>query len=127
MSKQVNWIEIPASDFDRAVTFYSSVFQGDLTIMDLEERKMALMPPGANPEAGVNPIGSILHVANFKPASDGTVIYLDAMGDIDAALQRVEEAGGKISHAKQEIGSGYLACFTDSEGNTMGFIQWTSH
>jgi predicted enzyme related to lactoylglutathione lyase len=125
MSNQVNWFEIPAVDFERAVQFYATVFQGDLSVMNLEDRKMALMPPGANPEAGVNPIGSILHADNFKPSREGSIIYLDPMGSIDDALQRVEEAGGTITHPKQEIGAGYLACFTDTEGNTLGFVEWT--
>lgn len=126
MSTGVHWFEIPALDFDRAVKFYASVFQGDLSIMNLPDRQMALMPPGANPEGDVNPFGSILHTENFKPSDDGSVIYLDPMGSIDDALKRVEQAGGTITHPKQEIGAGYLACFTDTEGNTLGFIEWTS-
>lgn len=44
MKKLISWVEIPASDFERAVSFYSSVFNLDLTPLDFGKEKMACLP-----------------------------------------------------------------------------------
>jgi len=124
MSK-INWVEIPVANMERAVEFYTSVFQKKMHVFDADEsRKLALMPPGAGLEESIEPVGSLLQVENFQPHNHGTIIYFDPSGDLDGFLKRVESAGGAISFPKFRIGNGYLATFTDSEGNTVGVIEW---
>ena len=49
--------------------------------------------------------------------------YVDSE-DIDADLKKVEGAGGKVAHAKDEIpGFGWWAAFTDPTGNLLGLYQ----
>jgi predicted enzyme related to lactoylglutathione lyase len=45
--------------------------------------------------------------------------------DIDAALAKVEQLGGKTVKPRQDIGGGmgFTAYFTDPEGNLMGLYQ----
>ena len=45
--------------------------------------------------------------------------------DIDAALKKVQAAGGSICLPKMEIapGMGWIAAFKDTEGNLLGFHQ----
>lgn len=124
MNHAVNWFEIPAANFERAVTFYRAIFQHELTVLDMENRKMALLPPGSDPQGELDPGGSILQTAGFKPAKDGTVIYLDPIESLDTVLARVEAAGGRVETPKTRIGHGYLATFIDSEGNTVGLLEW---
>ena len=124
MSK-INWIEIPVANMERAVEFYTSVFQQKMHVFDADEtRKLALMPPGAGIEDSIEPVGSLLQVENFQPHNQGSIIYFDPSDNLDSFLQRVVSAGGAISFPKFRIGHGYLATFTDSEGNTIGVLEW---
>ncbi len=125
MASKINWFEIPAANLERAVKFYSAVFQKEMKVFPADEsRTLALMPPGAGVEEGIDPCGSILQTAGFEPSAKGPVIYFDPVDDLDQLLRRVEEAGGKIVFPKFRIGHGYLATFADSEGNTIGVLEW---
>ena len=124
MSK-INWIEIPVSNMDRAVKFYSTVFEKEMQVFDADEtRRLALMPPGAGLDEAIEPVGSLLQVKDFQPHNNGTVIYFDPVDNLDGFLERVKSAGGAITFPKFRIGHGYLATFTDSEGNTVGVLEW---
>lgn len=125
MSNKVNWFEIPAANMERAVKFYSQVFQKEMQVFAADEQRMvALMPPGAGIEDGIEPLGSLLQTANFEPGQQGTIIYFDPLESLEVALERVEAAGGKVTFPKFRIGHGYLATFIDSEGNTVGLLEW---
>jgi predicted enzyme related to lactoylglutathione lyase len=47
------------------------------------------------------------------------VVYLD-VDDMDKAMARVIQCGGKEHEAKQDIAHGWIAVFEDSEGNFVG-------
>ncbi len=55
----------------------------------------------------------------FVPNRDGAVVYLDAGGDLDGAIERVQAEGGKVVMGRtlitESIGS--IAWFVDTEGN----------
>jgi predicted enzyme related to lactoylglutathione lyase len=124
MSK-LNWFEIPVANLERAVKFYTDVFQQEMQVFKADEtRSIALMPPGAGKVESIEPQGSLLQVAGFEPSSSGSIIYLDPVGPLETTLERVEAAGGKVTFPRFRIGSGYLATFTDSEGNTVGLLEW---
>jgi predicted enzyme related to lactoylglutathione lyase len=125
MSNKVNWFEIPAANLERAVKFYSEVFQREMQVFEAdEERIVALMPPGAGIEEEIEPAGTLLQTADFEPSDKGTIVYLDPVLDMDDVLERVEAAGGKVTFPRFRIGRGYLANFMDSEGNTVGLLAW---
>ena len=54
-----------------------------------------------------------------KPSSEGAVIYLNANPDLQAVLDKIQEAGGKVDIPKTQITEdfGYMAFLTDTEGN----------
>jgi hypothetical protein len=125
MSNKVNWFEIPVANMERAVKFYGDVFQQEMKVFEADEtRTLALMPPGAGVKDDIEPAGSLLQTANFEPGSRGSVIYFDPAQKLDVVLGRVEPAGGKVTFPKFRIGNGYLATFIDSEGNTVGLLEW---
>ncbi len=108
------WFEIPAGDFNRAKTFYETIFNIEIqTFVDTIDFKMGIFP---HREVGG---GAICCGEWYKPSADGVLIYLDANPDLSEVLNRVEEAGGKILQAKKLITPehGFRALFIDSEGN----------
>ena len=125
MNNKVNWFEIPVANLERAVKFYSEVFNKDMKVFEADEvRTLALMPPGAGVEDNIEPLGSLLQTANFEPGEKGTIVYFDPVDSLDVVLMRVETAGGKVTFPKFRIGHGCLATFLDSEGNTVGLLEW---
>jgi predicted enzyme related to lactoylglutathione lyase len=115
----VDWFEIAAADFDRAVRFYEAILDLKTLPMPIPNGpKMAMFP--VDPAAGVG--GAICHHAEwYKPSKDGTLVYLNADPDLSTVLGRVEKAGGKVVVPKTRISEqhGYMAVFIDSEGNRM--------
>lgn len=116
MKNSINWFEIPAIDFDRAIKFYGTLFGTDLQVMPHPVYKYAVLP-GEMPE-GVT--GGIVQGEGYEPSDKGPLIYLNGGDDLAGMLAKVEEAGGKILLPKTSIGpNGFMAHFTDTEGNKM--------
>jgi predicted enzyme related to lactoylglutathione lyase len=44
MANAINWFELPATNFDRAVKFYNEVLGDNLQPMDHPQMKMAFFP-----------------------------------------------------------------------------------
>lgn len=114
----INWFEIPASDFSRAVKFYKTVLGVDIHEMEMYGTKMGLFPSN-----GKNVSGAVVQGEDYRPAKDGVTAYLNGGKDLSAMLSKVEEAGGMIIVPKTQISAemGYFAMFIDSEGNKMAF------
>lgn len=114
----VGWFEIPVTDMERAIKFYQTVFDIEITRQQMGEEDMGWFPflQGA---AG-SPGSLVKHEEHYTPSTDGVVIYFTAhSGDLDNELSRVETAGGKVFQEKKMISEnhGYMALFLDTEGN----------
>jgi len=113
----VGWFEIPVADMERAIKFYESVFDFKIQRENLGKLDMAWFPFADVPGAP----GSLVYNKNFyKPSADGVLIYFTSQsGDLNNELIKVEPAGGKVLMQKKLIAEdiGYMALFTDSEGN----------
>ncbi len=118
MAHAINWFEIPAKNFDRAKTFYETVL-GIQMMMPFPEMKYAMFPADMqNGEIG----GGLIEEKGYEPSQTGVLIYLNGGDDLSVPLSRVEAAGGKIIVPKTSIGSnGFMAQFTDTEGNKVAF------
>ena len=117
-SNAISWFEIPATDLSRATKFYEAIFDTQLIPMDTPDIKMRMFPL-QDIMSGVG--GAIVDSGGFHApsATAGPLIYLNANPDVQAVLDRIEAAGGKILTAKTEISPdyGYMAVFLDTEGN----------
>jgi predicted enzyme related to lactoylglutathione lyase len=119
MVNSLNWFEIPATDFKRAMTFYAKVLDAQIHADPDPNRQYAYFP--ADTEKGGFG-GAIGCGENFVPAMTGTTVYLDGGNDLSLPLGRVESAGGKVILPKTAIGpNGFIALFIDTEGNKVGF------
>ena len=117
MSNVINWFDIPATNFERAVRFYETVLNSKLIQENMLGAQLAMFP--AKPGEAT---GAIMAREGLTPGPGGTTIYLKAGNDLAAALARVEPAGGKVVFPKTFIkeGFGYFAIMVDSEGNSVG-------
>jgi len=116
-TNSLNWFEIPALDLNRAKSFYEKTFNVKLDDMpEMMGMKMASFP--AEPGNG-KASGALVKSEMHKPSQDGAVIYLNANPSIQAVIDRIEPAGGKVIMPKTEISPeiGQMAMFIDSEGN----------
>ena len=117
MSNAINWFELPSTNFDRAVKFYSDVLASDLQKMDMEGLEMAFFPTENN---GVG--GCVTYGNGNKPQAEGSLVYLNGGDDLNVPLGRVAGAGGKVIMEKTPIGeNGFIAMFMDTEGNRVAF------
>ena len=119
-TNSLNWFEVPAIDIARAKKFYETIF--NIQMMDMPEM-MGMKMAGFPAEMGSGKAnGALAQSPMHKPSMDGCVIYLNANPDIDAVINRIEGAGGKIAMPKTAIGKdiGSMAFFIDTEGNKIG-------
>jgi predicted enzyme related to lactoylglutathione lyase len=113
MANQVVWVDIPVSDLDRAVRFYSAVLGGEVQKQEYPGMTIGLLP-GYDSDVS----GCLFTKADEVPSASGLLIYLNAQGRLDEAIAVVEPNGGKVLQPRHQIGPhGYRAVILDSEGN----------
>lgn len=104
---KIVWFELPASDTQRARSFYGELFGWQFQPFEGQDYHMTY-------EAG----GAIF----AAPSQNGPIVYF-GVDDVDEAAARVKELGG-TGGEKQEIpGVGYYAICTDPEGNSIGVYE----
>ncbi|MDJ0840292.1 MAG: VOC family protein [Acidobacteriota bacterium] len=118
MQNAINWFEIPAVDFNRAVTFYNAILDTELKQMDFQGMPHAMLP--FNETEGVG--GAIVSAPELRPSQEGVRVYLNGGDDLGAVLDRVAGAGGTVAQPKTLINEqiGYSGAFVDTEGNHVG-------
>jgi len=111
----INWFEIPAADFDRAVCFYGDIFGYEMPTRDMGHIRMGFFQH----EPGRGTGGSVVHGEGYQPSKNGVKIYLNAGPDLSVVLDRVAGAGGAVVQGKTRISPeiGYFAIIEDTEGN----------
>ncbi len=119
MNNAINWFEIPSVDFDRAVQFYSTVLGAPL-----QKEVFNGVPNGVFPYDNDLVGGAVVFSPDYEPSQKGVLIYINARGDLDGAVGRIEAAGGKVVMPKTFIGDpGYIAIVIDTEGNKVALHQ----
>lgn len=115
----VSWFEIPAYDLVRAATFYNTIYNIRMEVVHSGEFVMAYFPA----EQGIG--GALIQGPGCYPNDSGVLIYLNAGGDMDSILARIEGAGGRIIMPRTLIGeqAGHFALFIDSEGNRLALHE----
>ncbi|MDN5214672.1 VOC family protein [Fulvivirgaceae bacterium BMA12] len=117
MANSINWFEIPSKNFDRACKFYSSILGGEVHVAEMGgDMKMGMLP---NFSQGGGVGGHISSSPDSKPSNEGVMVYLNGGDDLQVILDKVEPAGGKVVMPKTKSPGGYMAIFTDTEGNRM--------
>jgi uncharacterized protein len=117
----VDWFEIPCVEIDRAQTFYQTILN---TRLHRENCSGPGMTMAVFPACGDDAVRGALQSGPgvAPPSLHGTLIYLNAGASVDAALARVNAAGGHIQMPRTALPDdlGFIAHIIDSEGNRVG-------
>jgi len=116
----INWFEIPATDIARAQKFYEAAFAISMHSMgDMMGMKFVGFP--SDPMNG-KVSGGLVQGPMHTPSQTGVIVYLNANPSIQAVIDRIEPAGGKVVMPRTQISPeiGYMAFFVDTEGNRVG-------
>ena len=113
----LNWFEISVSDINKAKIFYETVFGIKMDQREMLDAQMAFFPME---EGNGKASGELVQSPMHKPSAEGALIYLNGNPDLSDVLSKIEQAGGKITMPKTQIGEfGYMALFLDTEGNSV--------
>ncbi|MCU0443667.1 MAG: VOC family protein [Microscillaceae bacterium] len=119
-SNPVVYFEIPVTNLDRAVKFYTNVFHFDFDKVVIDKNEMALFP-FVDKNRGIS--GALAKGEIYKPTKDGVLIYFKTQ-NIDKTLKLAVDNGAKILYPKTSNGDlGLVAEFEDSEGNRIALHQ----
>ncbi len=122
MNNSINWFDIPAVDFQRAVTFYETIFGVTLHQEALGGTMNGIFPAD---EQGIT--GAVCQGEGYAPSADGAIVYLNANGKLDDILSRVEVAGGKV--LRPEVGDWRLWAYrlADRQRRQSGWLASVSN
>ncbi|KYG79834.1 glyoxalase [Roseivirga seohaensis] len=117
MKSFISIFEIPTTDFSRAVNFYQSILDIEISEIEMQGTQMGLFPSDGQAASGV-----LIKGEGYTPSSDGVIIYLNGGDDLQFILNKVEGNGGEIIVPKTLIDeeNGHFAMFLDTEGNRIG-------
>lgn len=124
MAERVIHFEIHATNPERALTFYRSMFGWEITKW-AGPADYWLIATGPDGEPGIN--GGLV-VRRGAPPAEGQAVnsFVCTVGvtDVDASLQKALASGGSLAVPKMPIpGVGWLAYVKDTEGNILGLMQ----
>ncbi len=132
---QVPWIEIPATNFKRAVLFYKSVFGFVFEYYEFNGRRHAVYKMNATLSIAIVEHKEIVFTGT------GPLIYFKIDSDMSLILESVVQYEGKIIQPKMLIRntnsqgvsvipktlidskSGYFALISDSENHLLGLYS----
>jgi predicted enzyme related to lactoylglutathione lyase len=114
------WTDIPVTNLDRAVKFYSAVLGREVSKMSEAGFEYGLLPHEEQNASGCLCVGGDSVGTANQPSQTGPLIYLSVEGRLDDAVKAARTNGGKVLQEKHQIGPhGFRAVVVDSEGNRL--------
>lgn len=107
----IDYIEIPVTDLDRAKRFYGEAF--GWTFNDYGDQYVGIRRPGGDPDeeaGGFRPVDAV------TPGGVLVILYSD---DLEASLQQVRDAGGRIVQEPFDFPGGRRFHFEDPDGHEL--------
>ena len=112
------WTDIPVTNLDRAIKFYSEVLGNKVRKMSEAGLEYGLLPHEEQNASGCLCAGGDSVGDKNQPSQTGPLIYLSVEGRLNEAVKAARANGGKVLEEKQQIGPhGFRAVIVDSEGN----------
>lgn len=116
----VNWFEIPVTDLERAIRFYSTVLELELMESEMGPNKMGWFPMELDMMGAA---GTLIQGEGYTPSHEGSLVYIN-VDAIDPTLKSIYANGGKVLLPRTDIGQhGFIAHFEDTEGNRVALHE----
>ncbi len=114
------WCEIPVSNIEKACDFYSKAYGYKMEITREDGHASAVL----NREME-HPSGNLFEAPADKLGGGNLVVHLQlAAGDsVEAAAERVGQAGGTVTGPLREMPFGRFTYATDPDGNAIGLFE----
>lgn len=113
------WIDIPVTNIDRAIQFYSEVLDAPVEKLSEHGFVFGLLPHSEN-----NVSGCLTIMEDRKPSQNGPLVYLNVEGRLAHATEAAKKNGGEILKPAEAIGPyGHRAVIMDTEGNAVALYS----
>ena len=114
------YFEIPVSNLERAMKFYSEVFEVEFSRDNIHGNEMAFFPFF---DSGEGITGALCQGEIYKPSTEGSLIYFSTTS-IENHMNKAIELGGEQLFEKTLVPDlGYSAEFKDCEGNRIALFE----
>jgi len=119
--------EMPAEDRKRMADFYAQVFEWRAQMLGPEMGNYVIVITSEVDETGRPKKPGVINGGFFQKTNDRPDQYpsvVIAVDDIESAMRRVENEGGKVLGEPMQIpGVGRYVSFFDTEGNRVSMLQ----
>lgn len=112
MSNPTMWFEVAAQDRAAMKEFYGGLFGWQMT--DMEAMPYTTIDPGGEGIPG--------GIGEAPAGGPGFATFYVQVDDLDAALARAEELGGRRLMDPLDIPTGQIVLFDDPEGHPVGLM-----
>ncbi|MDO6446872.1 VOC family protein [Colwellia sp. 1_MG-2023] len=113
MNNQIVWVDIPVTDLDRAISFYSALLDGEVLKQTYDQFNFGLLPHADTSVSGCLIESPAEHINEFGP-----LIYFNVEGRISQAVEIAKSFNVEIIEEMFQMGEhGFRAVLKDTEGN----------
>lgn len=113
MNNQIVWVDIPVTDLDRAISFYSALLDGEVLKQTYDQFNFGLLPHADTSVSGCLIESPAEHINEFGP-----LIYFNVEGRISQAVEIAKSFNVEIIQEMFQMGEhGFRAVLKDTEGN----------
>lgn len=112
------WCEIPVSNLDKAVAFYSTALGYGMSIDTSGPNPKAVIPT-----ADGKGLAGHLYPGKPAPVGSGSTVHLAVTGQLEDALADWKKAGGQVLSPPISIPPGRFAYGLDPDGNSIGLFE----
>jgi predicted enzyme related to lactoylglutathione lyase len=120
MMNPISWFEIPVANLDRAIDFYSKVFEIEFEVTEIDGHPMALFP---SEESAHGCSGALAQGDSYVPSVDGPRVYFQVV-DADGTVSRALKWGSELLYPVTRVSENLVVAeFSDSEGNRLAISQ----